>query len=203
MAVEENSRLSRWMNSKYIFFSRIEDLGTKMASDFLGVVNESECNLAVPRTFLGFSRSSLATGHTMHTGTLQPPSLLVAPRQRARWPLPHRLPKSFVLRIFYGTVRQSWLSTSRNVRLVLADFFIFRAPFPSLWLVIRSIKSFWVSFSSHWGRIFSLGRRKFLLDVDSQFVCGMYFPYNKCDNLEFFCSLHLKNLQKLFKYFIF
>lgn len=117
---------------------------------------ESECNLAVPRTSNLLRFLSFLLGHRTHNAYRYPSSPLSfeAPRQRARWPLPHRLPKSFVLRIFYGTVRQSWLSTSRNIRLVLAGFFIFRAPLPSLCSVIRSIKSFWVSFSSHRGRIF-------------------------------------------------
>lgn len=71
IAVEENSQLSLgWMDRKYIFFPNIEDRHKNGVVSSLNVTSQ----FLEPRTFLGFSRSSLATGHTMHTGTLHPPS---------------------------------------------------------------------------------------------------------------------------------
>lgn len=64
-----SSLLDGWIEN--IYFSRISKIDTKMAW-FLSLNVTSQ--FLEPRTFLGFSRSSLATGHTMHTGTLHPPS---------------------------------------------------------------------------------------------------------------------------------
>lgn len=57
-----------WMDRKYIFFPNIEDRHKNGVVSSLNVTSQ----FLEPRTFLGFSRSSLATGHTMHTGTLPP-----------------------------------------------------------------------------------------------------------------------------------
>lgn len=58
------------MDRKYIFFPNIEDRHKNGVVSSLNVTSQ----FLEPRTFLGFSRSSLVTGHTMHTGTLHPPS---------------------------------------------------------------------------------------------------------------------------------
>lgn len=101
---------------------------------------ESECRTSQfleARRLLWFLSFLSLAGHNAY---LHPPRLVPPPpRQRARWPLPHRLPKSFVLRIFYGTVRHSLAFYQFEISdwcvewLAFFFFFsIFRPPPPSL-----------------------------------------------------------------------
>lgn len=181
IAVEENSQLSLgWMDRKYIFFPNIEDRHKNGVVSSLNVTSQ----FLEPRTFLGFSRSSLATGHTMHTGTLHPPSPSRPPANEhgGHSPTVCQSPSSYAFFMRQlGKVGFLPVEISDWYWLVFSFFGLSSL---SLCSVIRSIKSFWVSFSSHRGRIFQVRSKETPKEMLGELTIRlrMYFPYNKCDN---------------------
>lgn len=146
---------------------------------------ESECNLAVPRTSNLLKFLSFLLGHrTQCIPVPFIPPLLRGPPPTSTVATPPPFAKVLRPTHFLWDSQAKLAFYQSKYPTGIGWFFHFSGSPPSLCSVIRSIKSFWVSFSSHRGRIFQVRSKETPKEMLGELTIRlrMYFPYNKCDN---------------------